>query len=149
MSKHVQPNSGILKTTMRCSGGSKCNCTQFNGRHPTKRCKTCHHGRGSHYEPNDNDSSSGKHSSFSDSTGDVEDSNDNSNDNNSNDDNGNGNDNGKLASTRTKNKMTVSSLVADLLNGEHSKAEVEDAKSEARAGLTRQQVGSIHKNTQQ
>ena len=128
---------------MRCSGGSKCNCTLFKGGRRTKRCKSCHHGQGSHYEPSRNESGDDNDGNDSDGTSGVSDSND-SNDDDDDIDDGDGDKGDKLPLTRTRNKMTVSSLVADLINGgEHSRAEVESAKSEAKAGLTRRQVGSF------
>ena len=113
---------------MRCSGGSsKCACTLFHGGRRAKICKSCQHHEASHYEPGDSDSSSGDHSDSDDTTG---------HNSNSNDDKGT-----KQASSYKKNKMTVSSLVTDLLNtGESSKAEVENARREAKAGLTKKQV---------
>lgn len=116
---------------MRCSGSSKCNCTLFQGRPRTKKCKYCRHDRGSHYEPsNDNDDSD-------------EDNGGNSNDDSEDDsDNNDDSDGAKQPSTSMKNKMTVSSLVANIIgSSKPSWAEVENAKREANAGLTRRQVG--------
>jgi len=117
---------------MRCSGGSKCNCALFQGGHRAKRCKSCHHDRGSHYEPGSDDDD--------DDDDDDDESSGNDRDDKDGDDNDNGN--AKQPSIRMKNKMTVSSLVANLINdGERSRVEVENAEREAKAGLTRRQVG--------
>lgn len=98
-----------------------------------KKCRSCHHDWGSHYKPGSGDSGSSSHG---DSGGDAGDT--NSSDNNS----------GQLP-TSLKNKMTVSSLVADLINGgDCSMAEVKNAKNEAKAGLTRKQVCSTFTRSQ-
>ena len=119
----------LLEATMRCSGASsgKCTCTLFRGGRQAKICKSCHHHRTSHYELSDSDSTSGDHSDSDNNTGYDSDSN---NDNRT-----------KQESGHRKNKMTVSSLVTDLLNtGESSQAEVKNARREAKAGLTKKQV---------
>jgi hypothetical protein len=142
--EHIPPNSGLLKTTMRCSGGSKCDCTLFIGGHCVKRCKNCSHDRNSHYEPHNDCGSSSDCSGSENITSDTNGNSNTDNDDSGSDDSDDGSDGGgesKLQSTRMKNRMTVDSLVADLINGgEHSKVEVENAKKEAKAGLTRQQV---------
>lgn len=113
---------------MRCSGSPKCNCTLFQGGRRAKRCKTCRHDQKSHYEPNEDDNSSGDDSSSSNDIDNAD----------------NNNNNTKRPSTSTTNKMTVSSLVADLINsGEHLRTNVENATREAKAGLTKRQVSSM------
>lgn len=120
---------------MRCSGGSKCDCTLFQGGRQAKKCKSCRHDRGSHYN------NGNERSDDDDDDDDSNNANDTNDDDSSDGDDGDSNDNAKQPSTSTKNRMTVSSLVANLINdGEHSRAEVENAKREAKAGLTRQQV---------
>ena len=113
---------------MQCLGGSsKCVCTLFYGGHQAKICKSCQHHEASHYEPGDSNSSSGNHSNSDNTAG---------HNSNSNDNKGT-----KQASSYKKNKMTVSSLITNLLNtGESSKAEVENARREAKASLTKKQV---------
>lgn len=128
---HTAELQQFSQTTMRCSGSSKCDCTLFNGGPRAKRCRSCSHNRGSHYEPRDDDSSSGDHNDSSNDTNDDDDTDENDNDH-------------KPPLAVMKNKMTVSSLVADLINsGEHSRVEVGNAQREARAGLTKRQVCSI------
>lgn len=121
---------------MRCSGSPKCNCTLFQGKSRAKRCKSCHHDRGSHYEANSDHDTSDDGDNSSDHGDSDNHTNDDSNDNSDSD-------TVKQQSTSVKNKMTVSSLLADLIdNGESSRVEVENARREAKAGLTRQKVGS-------
>jgi len=118
---------GFPATTMKCSG-YKCKCTEFQGTHKAKICKGCNHSRDSHYSPGSD--SSGSNRNDGDDTDDDE-----------NDDDTDGNT--ARPSTGIKNKMTVSSLVADLVQGgEYSKADTDAAKREAKAGLMRRQVGS-------
>ena len=115
---------------MKCSK-RKCKCTEFQGTHKAKMCKGCHHSRDSHYSPGSDDSGSNR--------------NDDSNTNDDDDENGNDTD-GDTAhpSSSTKNKMTVSSLIDDLVRGgEYSKVDVDAAKREAKTGLMRRQVGSL------
>lgn len=139
--EHRQPNSGLLKTTMRCSGSPKCDCTLFRGDGRAKRCKSCRHDQGSHYETSsdddsgDGDSGSSHDNSSNDTNLDTSD---------DNDDSESSSDTVRRPSASMKNKATVSSLVADLLNdGKSSRTEVEDAKREAKAGLMKKKVCSM------
>ena len=136
---HPRARTGSLSpspaTTMKCSGSYKCKCTEFQGARKAKRCTDCRHDRNSHYDPGSNDSGSDHNSDHNS---------DSSNDNDSNDDTES---NTARPSTGRKNKTIVSSLVADLLqSGEYSNVDIDAAKSEAKAGLTRRQVGpTIHR----
>lgn len=129
------PSSSLLETTMRCSGGSKCNCTLFQGGRRATRCQSCRHNRESHYESSNDNDSSDDHSGCGNDTNGTDDGDDNEDDNDSDT---------ERPSASKKNKITVSSLLADLTgSGEHPRVEVENAEREAKAGLTRRQVGLI------
>ena len=116
--EHLQPNSGPPTTTMRCSGSSNCDCTGFQPRKSSAKCRDCSHLQHDHHES----------------------SSDNSSDNSRNDDSGGGH--GDKLSAGTKNTKTVSALLTNLIEGGHyTSMEVEGAKNEAKAGLTRKRVG--------
>ena len=126
-------------TTTSCSG-HKCRCLKFQGTQKTKTCKGCHHGRDWHYNLDSEVDDDNK--GYDDDDDDDENDDDDDDDDDSNDDNGNGKT--TRSSMRTKNKRTVSSLMADLVEGgEYSGADVDAANREAKAGLMRQQVGSM------
>lgn len=117
---------------MRCAGSIECNCTQFRGKTLAKDCKTCEHDRGLHYEPSDDNGGDGKDDGTDSESDDGDDS--------DSDEASTDSDKQPLASTRKK--TTVSSLAADLLKGgEYTGMQVDQAKSEATAGLTRRHVG--------
>jgi hypothetical protein len=121
---------------MKCSGSrGKCKCTEFQGtaRKPG-HCEGCRHDRDSHYDSSD------------DSGGDSDDDDpDNTSDDGEDEDNGDeDNEDDTTQPSTAKNKMAVSSLVANLIqDGEYSNTDVDTAKREAKAGLRRQQVCSM------
>lgn len=111
---------------MRCSGGSDCDCTSFQPRKSSSKCKACSHLQGDYSESSGNESSG-------DSNNDSN--NDSSNDNG---DNNSGHD--------VKNEAMVSALLMNLLeDGHYTSGQVESAKNEAKAGLTRKHVGHFLK----
>ena len=125
----ARPSSHSPMTTTKCSGSPKCNCTEFQGTRKAKRCEGCRHGRDSHYDlHSDDDADDSSDEGASDGAGDSDNS-----------------DNNAIppSAGSTKNKMTVSSLVEDLIgSGGYPKVDVDIASREAKAGLTRQRVGS-------
>jgi len=109
--KCLQPNSGPPTTVMKCSGSRNCDCTGFQPRKTSPKCRACSHPQGDHRESSSDDSSGDSDSSHEDSGRD------------------------------TKEK-TVSALVTNLLeDSNYTGVEVESARNEARAGLTRKRVG--------
>jgi len=111
-----------------CSG-HKCGCAKFQlGARKPETCGCCHHRRNWHY-----DSDTGLDSEDDHTSGDSDD----------DDDDDSAGRRTTRPSTSTKNKRTVSSLAADLVEGgEYSGVDVDVAKGEAKAGLMKQQVGS-------
>ena len=121
----LQPNSGPPTTLMRCSGSRNCDCTGFQPRKSSAKCRACSHVQGHHHESSGDDSSN-------DSDSDLDDNNDS------------GFGHGGKLSAGTKNKKTVSALLTNLIEGgNYTGVEVEDAKNEAKAGLTRKRVGTF------
>jgi len=117
--ERVQPNSGPPTTVMRCSGSRNCVCTGFQSRKSSTKCRACSHLQANHESSGDDSSN--------DSDTDLDDNNDSSC--------------GKLSAS-TKNKKTVSALLTNLIEGgDYTSKEVEGAKNEAKAGLTRKRVG--------
>jgi len=112
---------------MVCSGGHNCKCTGFHVKKSSRKCKACSHPLDDHDESSDDNSSKGSNSDGGDD---------------SNDDSGHGH-GGKLPSS-TKNKRTVSALIANLIDGgEYTGTEVKNAKDKAKAGLMRKRVSLI------
>jgi len=103
-----------------CSGGRNCECTNFQRKKSSARCKNCSHDSDNHIVSSDND---GEDSSS-----------DNSDDGHT----------AKPPPPNAKNKQTVSLLVSDLIGGgEYMGGEFERARSEARAGLMKKRVGQL------
>ena len=103
----------IISPSTFCSFGERnCDCTSFQPRKSSAKCKTCSHLQRDHQESSGNDSSA------------------DSNSDSDSDDN--------VASGCDK---TVSALLTNLLeDGNYTGVEVESARNEAKAGLTKKRV---------
>ena len=150
---------------MKCSGSRNCDCTSFRPKKSSSRCKACSHHKDHHRRSGSSDDDDSNDDGDNDGNDDGEDDGDDDGDDNGNndgdDDNGNsdnddddnsGDDivvhptggNGTKRQPKTKNKTRVSALIAELIQGgEYTNRQVEGAKNEANAGLTKRRVGSF------
>lgn len=131
LSEPPQPNFSPPTTAMWCSGGKNCSCTNFRLKNGSAKCRACSHPVDQHHDSDDNSAGDDSNSdSGSDEDGDGDD-----------DEDGSGCGHGGNPLTSKKNEKTVSALLANLVeSGEYTSMDVENAKKEAKAGLTKKHV---------